>query len=265
MHCITPWCYKLDLSERLTTAEARCSPCCAFFLSPAHPAGTSLGDPIEVGAALAVYSEATRRQPLALAASKSWVGHGEPAAGLAGLLFAHAAAAGRFVPPLMHLRAPNPYVASALEQHEGGKAAAPAAALLPKQGGAMPLADAQLECSWGVSAFAFQGTNAHAVVEAALPSAPAHDNQLPQLPVWQHKRQHVLPEAHLLIAAAAVTGQRGSAATLRRAVFHAELAAASLAFMWDHTVLGKALFPGGCRGAGWGAAAKPWLCTLLGC
>ena len=67
-----------------------------FLFSPAAattlpPAGTPLGDPIEVGAAAAVLVEGhnARRvqQPLTLVASKSWVGHsggcwGTPRAGL---------------------------------------------------------------------------------------------------------------------------------------------------------------------------------------
>ena len=51
---------------------------CSQFLHT-HTAGTPLGDPIEIGAAAAVLVEGhnARRvqQPLALSASKSWVGH----------------------------------------------------------------------------------------------------------------------------------------------------------------------------------------------
>ena len=208
-------------------------------------AGTSLGDPIEVGAALAVYSEAPRQQPLALAASKSWVGHAEPAAGLAGLLFAHATATQALSLPLLHLRAVNPYVASTLEQQQqqqqkGSSGGAVAPALLPKQGGALPAAEARETSTWGVSTFAFQGTNAHAVLAAVSGSSSSVAVQLEQLPAWQGKRQYVLPEAHLLITAATVSAAGAS----RRVLFHAELAAASLAFLWDHQVMGKGIFPG---------------------
>lgn len=217
-------------------------------------AGTSLGDPIEVGAALAVFADAPRLQPLALAASKSWVGHVEPAAGLAGLLFAHAAASQQLVLPLLHLAAVNPYVASTLDQQQQqqlgkGRQAGPtvAAALLPRQGGPQPQAEEQQQgCLWGVSAFAFQGTNAHALLEApaATSDAPAPAD-LAVLPAWQRRRQHVLPEAHYLISSATVAGAAGrGGASARRALFHAELAGAPLAFLWDHQVLGKALFPG---------------------
>ena len=49
--------------------------------------GTALGDPIEVGAALAVFAtKAPRGQALELSAAKTTVGHAEPAAGAAGML-----------------------------------------------------------------------------------------------------------------------------------------------------------------------------------
>ncbi len=46
-----------------------------------HGTGTPLGDPIEVGAAAEVLLGPASRQPLAFLASKSAVGHAEPAAG----------------------------------------------------------------------------------------------------------------------------------------------------------------------------------------
>lgn len=87
-----------------------------------------------------------------LAASKSWVGHAEPAAGLAGLLFARAAASQALSLPLLHLRAVNTYVANALEQQPVKGGVAPA--LLPKQSGPGPFTSSL--ATWGVSAFAFQ-------------------------------------------------------------------------------------------------------------
>ncbi len=84
-------------------------------LSP--PAGTPLGDPIEVGAANAVLLEGqgSRRTPLALLASKSWLGHAEPAAGMVGI--AHAALASTHLSTLgvSNLRQLNPYVVSSMK------------------------------------------------------------------------------------------------------------------------------------------------------
>ena len=49
-----------------------------------HGTGTSLGDPIEVGAAAGLLLEG-RPQPFPLLASKSGLGHSEPASGIMGL------------------------------------------------------------------------------------------------------------------------------------------------------------------------------------
>lgn len=50
-----------------------------------HGTGTPLGDPIEVGAALAVLVTAKRSRPTGLSAVKSIAGHTEPAAGAASI------------------------------------------------------------------------------------------------------------------------------------------------------------------------------------
>ena len=198
-----------------------------------HGTGTSLGDPIEVGAAMAVYASGTARSiPLAMAASKSWVGHAEPAAGLVGLLFACRAATLHQALSLMHLRTVNSYVASTLEQSTAGTAA------LPKHAGPLPLATTTMEVLCGVSAFAFQGTNTHALVQAVV----SRDSlQRPaQATMWQRRHHHVLPEQHLLAAHVAVVGKGGN----QHIVFETNLQCAALAFLWDHRVIGKCIFPG---------------------
>ena len=57
-----------------------------------HGTGTALGDPIEMGAAAAVFfskeQQAVRVQPIVATASKSWMGHTEAAAGSMGLIHA---------------------------------------------------------------------------------------------------------------------------------------------------------------------------------
>ncbi|KAK9803997.1 hypothetical protein WJX72_011444 [[Myrmecia] bisecta] len=78
-----------------------------------HGTGTSLGDPIEVGAAFAVLQSARSetRQPLELQAAKSRLLHTEPAAGAVGLalLVQHLGGLGRHV--TLHLRHLNPHIA----------------------------------------------------------------------------------------------------------------------------------------------------------
>ena len=88
-----------------------------------HGTGTPLGDPIEVGAAVAAFrspSQYTAQgrhagpHPLALEASKSHQGHAEPAAGVVGLLHAAHGLVHGMSHPILHLRALNPFLAAAL-------------------------------------------------------------------------------------------------------------------------------------------------------
>lgn len=71
-----------------------------------HGTGTPLGDPIEVGAAIAVLRQnpaGLAAQPFRLSADKSWHGHTEPAAGLLGLYHAAASLQAAAFAPICHL------------------------------------------------------------------------------------------------------------------------------------------------------------------
>ena len=195
-----------------------------------HGTGTSLGDPIEVGAALAVLAPRGRAQPLDLAASKSWVGHGEPAAGLAGLLFAQHAVEMHASRPIMHLCAVNPYVGDAL------RSSATQAVRLPRQRAVLASA-AAVAAAVGVSAFAFQGTNAHVVVQSL--GEGGHREFSAPVP-WRRQRAYVLPPASLLVQSAAVGRADGS----QRILLQANLAVPQLAYLWEHRVLQRCIFPG---------------------
>ena len=117
------------------------------FLLEAHGTGTSLGDPIETRAMVAVREEP---QLLATMGCKANFGHTEPAAGLTGMLklslaMQHAAEA-----PNAQLRAINPHVKSAM--HEGQLSSLP-----------VHLGRASTQ-KGGVSSFGLNGTIAHAVL-----------------------------------------------------------------------------------------------------
>jgi 3-oxoacyl-(acyl-carrier-protein) synthase/acyl carrier protein len=224
-----------------------------------HGTGTALGDPIEVGAAMTVYSSASQNQvqgssllPLTLTASKSWVGHAEPGAGLAGLLLAKHTATQATAIPLMHLRAINPYVANTLEENNQNFGRV---ALLPKQFGPQIGSNGTSEDRLvGVSAFAFQGTNAHAVVKSSLIISLKDKNDSGGVIPWKKRRYYVLPEAHLLLqTAVTVIPSTGQVSLV------ADLSSPQLAFLWDHKVMGKSIFPG----AGYFEASSRAIGTLL--
>lgn len=107
---------------------------------------------------------------------------------------------------------------------------------MPRQPGALTAASAAAGPALvGVSAFAFQGTNAHALLlspEAAGASLGKPDAH------WARQRFWVAPHPHaaLVGAAAAEAG--------RHVAVQAELTAPECAYLWDHHVAGKALFPG---------------------
>ena len=143
-----------------------------------HGTGTSLGDPIEVGAACAVMlgttrNGAARAWPLVLGSVKTSVGHTETAAGLMGLLTAMGAAGRCQVEPLLHLRTFSPHLMSVMAH----ASTALAQVCAPRQASGSSVvghihggtADGG-GVSTGCSAFAFQGTNVHAIVTKASSS-----------------------------------------------------------------------------------------------
>lgn len=138
-----------------------------------------------------------QRPPLLLGAAKSTLGHSEAASGLTGIVHAAAAAARSAATPFPHLRSLNPHIGSAM----AGAGVPEAAWSLPRQpagharmrgsplagggvgsthaagggegtpgGGSHAAAVLRSELSTlaisGVTAFAFQGTNAHVVLAA---------------------------------------------------------------------------------------------------
>ena len=201
-------------------------------------AGTPLGDPIELGAAAAVMTDgATCSSPLALLAAKSWCGHSEPAAGVLGLTHARLAISQQLVLPVLHLRTLNPHIHSTLSTHALDRRKL----MATRQLAPMPGAEAEAALMCGTSAFAFQGTNAHAIM-SVQPSAVASPQSTGHTAVtlpFEQKRFWVAPLVHPLL-----TSFKPQHAQHSVAVFEASLVTAAAAYLWDHTVAGRALMPG---------------------
>jgi acyl transferase domain-containing protein len=125
----------------------------------AHGTGTPLGDPIEISALTQVYREQTaERNYCAIGSVKSNIGHLGVASGVAGLIKAALSLHHKKIPPTLHFEEGNPnidfanspfYVNTELRDWEEKKG-------IPRRA--------------AVSNFGMGGTNAHIVLEEALPS-----------------------------------------------------------------------------------------------
>jgi acyl transferase domain-containing protein len=140
------------IQKALTNAQL--SPSAVDYVET-HGTGTSLGDPIEVGALNSVFGEShSATHPLLISSVKTNIGHCEAAAGIASLIKTVLVLQHGEIPPHLHLTKPNPYI----------------------NWEKMPLKIPTTLTPWvasnrvaGVSSFGFSGTNAHIVLTEAPP------------------------------------------------------------------------------------------------
>ncbi|MCV7348957.1 SDR family NAD(P)-dependent oxidoreductase [Mycobacterium parmense] len=121
----------------------------------AHGTGTSLGDPIEVQAAAAVYgSGRDPNRPLLIGSAKTNIGHLESAAGIAGLIKVVLSLQHEMLPRNLHFENPSPNIPwDSLPVRVVDKPIAWRANGRPRRA--------------GTSSFGFSGTNAHVLIEEA--------------------------------------------------------------------------------------------------
>ena len=227
-----------------------------------HGTGTPLGDPIELGAVSAVLLRpgSLRKWPLQLSAAKSFMGHGEPAAGIVGLTRLAICLGNLESDSFVSLRTMNPYVSATISgsrQHGALHAYSVARQLAPE-----PSVPSII--SGGVSAFAFQGTNAHAVVSKDHGSENSVSFTLYGVTTassrnfnFQKIRYWVLPVPYPFIKSYAMKKHSRNS---RLEIFEGDLLSPRLGAVYpDHKVFDRVLFPA----AGMAEAAIQATSTLL--
>ena len=181
-------------------------------------------------------SDGRRAEPLRLAASKSALGHSEPASGLVGLLAAQHAHCGAWQRPITHLSTLSTHVVEALllEPAEAQPRPLSQGAVIPRQPAPADAAAGEVaataSCA-GVSAFAFQGTNAHAVVQqqrqTAAPGQTATTGTTKLQ--WRQRMYWAAPLTGML-------AERASRATVSEVTIQLRLRRPGLVSLQDHRV-----------------------------
>ncbi|MBW4673439.1 MAG: acyltransferase domain-containing protein [Desmonostoc geniculatum HA4340-LM1] len=144
---------------RQALVNARVEPAQISYIE-AHGTGTSLGDPIELGALTTVFGKNRSSQdPLVVGSVKTNIGHLEGAAGIAGLIKVILSLQHQQIPPHLHFQTPNPHV----DWQESP-------VTIPTQ--RLPWVTGKQQRLAGVSSFGLNGTNAHIVLEEAPVAQP---------------------------------------------------------------------------------------------
>jgi 3-oxoacyl-(acyl-carrier-protein) synthase len=236
-----------------------------------HANGTSLGDPIEIGAVVPAYQLAadssSSRPAFVFSTIKGYAGHSEAAAGAVGVLEAVSVMMQQALAPVLHVRQLNPYVAAPLQGRNAVINRSTGLAPVPVwQDTAVQSAGAAgAKVAMGVSSFGAQGTNAHAILchshswalaRAGIAASTAGGGSQQQQLAWQQQRFWVTPVHQRLISRAVISRPERSSkrpASLRVA-FEVRLDAPGSAGLW-WSYLSTPAAPG--------QAAQPFLCNSL--
>ncbi|OEH78593.1 pksn polyketide synthase for alternapyrone biosynthesis related protein [Cyclospora cayetanensis] len=188
----------------------------------AHGTGTSLGDPIEMGAVRAVYgSGRVAELPLFVGALKTNIGHLEGAAGIAALIKLMLCLRHREIPPNLHFEKLNSYIE--LEDMP---------VVFPKS--SMGLTGST-KLLGAVSSFGFGGANAHAVLEEYVqPETPARRRDPI---VWNRKKFSQRETLHPHVARV----QKGDAGDF---VYEGEVRKEHFEIMAQHMLHERPVMPG---------------------
>lgn len=152
----------------------------------AHGTGTPLGDQVEISALSEIFTDAGN--PPLLGSLKANIGHLDSASGVAGFVKAALAVEKGVVPPVLHLRQPNPLLAGL-----------DAPLRLNTEVATWPTPGARRFA--GVSSAGMGGTNAHVILEQPPATQPATADHRPQLlPLSARSREALAARVEDLVA-----------------------------------------------------------------
>ena len=214
-----------------------------------HGTGTSLGDPIEVGAALNVlrrsvpFSDASSRDALVLEAAKTRAGHCEPGAGVIGIFSAIEHGGLHLTHGLPNLRGLNPHVESVIKGLAETYHYRRPCALIAHQNVYLVSGDRTKPRTCGVSGFAFQGTNAHVLVRTrGNEPAPRSSSSKLISRAFERKRYWIgIRSDHSIRQVNRVSNRTHHS---EASLFISIRLSPVLADMFDHGVHGHAILPG---------------------
>ncbi len=188
------------LSEALKRSRREPSDIAKLML---HGTGTPLGDPIELGAALKLFPEGkTPNSGLVLNAVKTSMGHSEAAAGTVSLAGTISASLGQTSCPLLHLRELNPNVERLFKSFPNVSRN-----VQVYRGASCSIQHCSSTEVVGVSSFASQGTNCHAIIDFH----GAEFNYSSEFKcIWYRKSIWILEQPKTRVALTSVRGHRST-------------------------------------------------------
>jgi 3-oxoacyl-(acyl-carrier-protein) synthase len=201
-----------------------------------HGTGTPLGDPIEMVGGNNALQPAGVHKVLVLSATKSRVGHAETGSGMTSIAATIGYSQDMRCVQLMHLRTMNPYMEMTLKRNHVSGAAE--GTLCPKmdQGHASEKKRDDPSLVFGVSAFAFQGSNAHTLLEV-YPRGEASNTC--------SRGRNLDPTTYWYMSPVNKTLESVVTLAKDRVQFHTSLSQSALAWMVHASVHGQHVLPVG--------------------
>ncbi|KAF8821373.1 putative type I fatty acid synthase, partial [Cardiosporidium cionae] len=191
-----------------------------------HGTGTSLGDPIEMGALKAVYgqSHSHAEAPLFIGALKTNIGHLEGAAGAAGFLKLILCLQYREIPPNLHFETLNPHIDITNFS-----------AVFPKVVTPLPTSSKLIGA---LSSFGFGGTNAHVVLEESPEQVNVEPLKNSTKVQWNHLPYPWTPAFHPTLGRIMKSNKADTT------IFEADIRVDLGKILAQHVITNQAIVPG---------------------